>query len=83
MRISLMFFSMLCVRSFSFMHRVHKVSNIEAIGRYATIGFGAFDRLDGIGYVGRIRDETMGMALFGRPRRTETEEKFLKKPINI
>jgi phosphate starvation-inducible PhoH-like protein len=79
MRVSLMFFSMLCVRSFSFMPRVHKVNNIEAIGRYATLGFGAFDRLDGIGYVGRKRDDTMGMVLFGRPRRTETEEKILEE----
>jgi len=77
MRVSLMFFSMLCVRSFSFMPRVHKVNNIEAIGRYATLGFGVFDRLDGIGYVGRKRDETM--VLFGRPRRSETEEKILEE----
>lgn len=79
MRVSLMFFSMLCVRSFSFMPRVHKVSNIEAIGRCATLGFGVFDRLDGIGYVGRKKDETMGMVLFGRPRRSETEEKILEE----
>ena len=85
MRVSLMFFSMLCVRSFSFIPRVHKVSNIEAIGRYATLGFGTFDRLDGIGtrertgYVGRKRDDTMGMVLFGRPRRSETEEKILEE----
>jgi phosphate starvation-inducible PhoH-like protein len=79
MRVSLMFFSMLCVRSFSFMPRVHKINNIEAIGRYATLGFGAFDRLDGIGYVGRKRDDTMGMVLFGRPRRTETDEKILEE----
>lgn len=88
MRVSLMVFSMLCIRSFSFIPRVHKVSNIEAIGRYATLGFGAFDRLDGIGirersgYIGRRRDETMGMGtgmtLFGRPRtRTETDETIL------
>ena len=92
MRVSLMVFSMLCIRSFSFIPRVHKVSNIEAIGRYATLGFGAFDRLDGIGirersgYIGRRRDETMGMgtgmALFGRPRtrsRTETDETILEE----
>ena len=90
MRVSLMVFSMLCIRSFSFIPRVHKVSNIEAIGRYATLGFGAFDRLDGIGirersgYIGRRRDETMGMgkgmALFGRPRtRAETDETILEE----
>ena len=94
MRVSLMVFSMLCIRSFSFITRVHKVTNIEAIGRYATLGFGAFDRLDRIGtrersgYIGRRRDETMGMgtgmgmALFGRPRtrsRTETDETILEE----
>lgn len=87
MRVSLMVFSMLCIRSFSFIPRVHKVSNIEAIGRYATLGFGAFDRLDRIGtrersgYIGRRIDETMGtgMALFGRPRRTEPDEKILEE----